>query len=155
MRCLTLYRLLCVLAQVWDSYGRLLYSSSPHDYPVTSLAWAPDGEVFAVGSFNTLRLCDKTGVRTGLCTLCSCLLCYFCECLLKVLLSMLKMQWSLQWKRHITRVLFSGQCALATECKFVEFKVGCTLGSSIKPIDKIDKLANVLSQIVVHCELLL
>lgn len=47
--------------KVWDSYGRLLYSSSPHDYPITSLSWAPDGEVFAVGSFNTLRLCDKTG----------------------------------------------------------------------------------------------
>ncbi|XP_076002159.1 intraflagellar transport protein 80 homolog [Genypterus blacodes] len=47
--------------KVWDSYGRLLYSSSSHDYPVTSLSWAPDGEVFAVGSFNALRLCDKTG----------------------------------------------------------------------------------------------
>ncbi|XP_067102166.1 intraflagellar transport protein 80 homolog [Osmerus mordax] len=47
--------------KVWDSYGRLLYSSSPHDYPITSVSWAPDGEVFAVGSFNTLRLCDKTG----------------------------------------------------------------------------------------------
>lgn len=47
--------------KVWDSFGRLLYSSSSHDYPVTSLSWAPDGEVFSVGSFNTLRLCDKTG----------------------------------------------------------------------------------------------
>ncbi|KAF0030370.1 hypothetical protein F2P81_017101 [Scophthalmus maximus] len=47
--------------KVWDSFGRLLYSSSSHEYPVTSLSWAPDGEVFAVGSFNTLRLCDKTG----------------------------------------------------------------------------------------------
>ncbi|XP_053728928.1 intraflagellar transport protein 80 homolog [Synchiropus splendidus] len=47
--------------KVWDSYGRLLYSSLAHDYPVTSLSWAPDGEVFAMGSFNTLRLCDKTG----------------------------------------------------------------------------------------------
>uniref|UniRef100_A0A7N8WUE9 Intraflagellar transport 80 homolog (Chlamydomonas) n=1 Tax=Mastacembelus armatus TaxID=205130 RepID=A0A7N8WUE9_9TELE len=47
--------------KVWDSFGRVLYSSSSHDYPVTSLSWAPDGEVFAVGSFNTLRLCDKTG----------------------------------------------------------------------------------------------
>lgn len=47
--------------KVWDSYGRMLYSSHPHDYPVTSLSWAPDGEVFAVGSFNTLRLCDRTG----------------------------------------------------------------------------------------------
>lgn len=47
--------------KVWDSFGRLLYSSLSHDYPITSLSWAPDGEVFAVGSFNTLRLCDKTG----------------------------------------------------------------------------------------------
>ncbi|XP_048121196.1 intraflagellar transport protein 80 homolog [Alosa alosa] len=47
--------------KVWDSYGRLLNVSAPHDYPITSLAWAPDGELFAVGSFNTLRLCDKTG----------------------------------------------------------------------------------------------
>ncbi|XP_037765384.1 intraflagellar transport protein 80 homolog isoform X2 [Chelonia mydas] len=47
--------------KVWDSYGRLLYSSQPHDYPITSVAWAPDGELFAVGSFHTLRLCDKTG----------------------------------------------------------------------------------------------
>ncbi|XP_071377336.1 intraflagellar transport protein 80 homolog [Centroberyx affinis] len=47
--------------KVWDSYGRLLYSSASHDYPVTSLSWAPDGELFAMGSFNTLRLCDKTG----------------------------------------------------------------------------------------------
>ncbi|XP_048859543.1 intraflagellar transport protein 80 homolog isoform X3 [Brienomyrus brachyistius] len=49
--------------KVWDSYGQPLYSSAVHDYPITSVAWAPDGEVFAVGSFNTLRLCDKTGVR--------------------------------------------------------------------------------------------
>ncbi|XP_039612497.1 intraflagellar transport protein 80 homolog isoform X1 [Polypterus senegalus] len=47
--------------KVWDSYGRLLYSSSSHDYPITSVAWAPDGELFTVGSFNTLRLCDRTG----------------------------------------------------------------------------------------------
>jgi len=31
------------------------------EYPVTSVAWCPDGELFAAGSFNTLRLCDKTG----------------------------------------------------------------------------------------------
>ncbi|XP_072557690.1 intraflagellar transport protein 80 homolog isoform X1 [Paramormyrops kingsleyae] len=47
--------------KVWDSYGQPLYSSAVHDYPITSVAWAPDGGVFAVGSFNTLRLCDKTG----------------------------------------------------------------------------------------------
>ena len=46
---------------MWDSYGRQLYSSGQHDYPVTALAWSNDGENFAVGSFNTLRLCDKIG----------------------------------------------------------------------------------------------
>lgn len=40
----------------------MLYSSQPHEHPITSVAWAPDGELFAVGSFHTLRLCDKTGV---------------------------------------------------------------------------------------------
>lgn len=54
------------LIQVWSSYGQLLYSSSSNDYPITSVAWAPDGEVFSVGSFNTLRLCDKIGVREEL-----------------------------------------------------------------------------------------
>src|SRR6218665_557161 len=38
-------------------------SSSAFDYPITSICWSPDGDLFAVGSFNTLRLCDKRGVR--------------------------------------------------------------------------------------------
>lgn len=28
---------------------------------MTSVAWSPNGELFAVGAFNMLRLCDKTG----------------------------------------------------------------------------------------------
>ncbi|PNH11834.1 Intraflagellar transport protein 80 [Tetrabaena socialis] len=47
--------------KVWDSFGRLLYQSSLFDYPVTSVAWSPSGELFAVGSFNTLQLCDRMG----------------------------------------------------------------------------------------------
>jgi len=47
--------------KVWDCYGRLLFQSIPGEYVVTSVAWCPDGEVFAVGSFNEMRLCDKTG----------------------------------------------------------------------------------------------
>ncbi|KAK2191278.1 hypothetical protein NP493_56g04017 [Ridgeia piscesae] len=47
--------------KVWDCYSRLMYSSPFHDYPITSLAWSPDGDIFAVGSFNTLQLCDKSG----------------------------------------------------------------------------------------------
>lgn len=54
------------MLQVWDSFGRALYNSQPHEYPITSIAWALDGELFAVGSFNTLRLCDKTGVSKTL-----------------------------------------------------------------------------------------
>ncbi|KAL0481894.1 intraflagellar transport protein 80 [Acrasis kona] len=47
--------------KVWDSHGRNLYSSAPFDYSITSVSWSPDGETFAVGSFNTLKICDKTG----------------------------------------------------------------------------------------------
>uniref|UniRef100_A0A7E4VJE4 WD_REPEATS_REGION domain-containing protein n=1 Tax=Panagrellus redivivus TaxID=6233 RepID=A0A7E4VJE4_PANRE len=47
--------------RVWDAYGRPVYTSVSHHYPVTSVSWSPDGELFAVGSFNILRLCDKVG----------------------------------------------------------------------------------------------
>lgn len=47
--------------KVWDSYGRLLYQSKAADNIITSVAWCPDGQLFAVGSFNVLLLCDKTG----------------------------------------------------------------------------------------------
>ena len=47
--------------RVWDAYGRQLYSSSPAEYSISAVSWAPNGRYFAVGSFNMLRLCDKTG----------------------------------------------------------------------------------------------
>ncbi|KAH8859384.1 Intraflagellar transport protein 80 like [Schistosoma japonicum] len=47
--------------KVWDNFGRLLYSSTPFEYPVTSLSWSPDGQLFAAGSYATLVLCDKLG----------------------------------------------------------------------------------------------
>ncbi|GAX72717.1 hypothetical protein CEUSTIGMA_g173.t1 [Chlamydomonas eustigma] len=47
--------------KVWDAYGRLLFQSSPLDYAVTSVAWCPSGEMFAVGSFDSLQLCDRMG----------------------------------------------------------------------------------------------
>lgn len=50
------------ISKLWDCYGRLLYGSPIQDHPVTSLAWTPDGEMFAVGSFNVLYLCDRVGV---------------------------------------------------------------------------------------------
>ena len=47
--------------KLWDSYGRLLCQSSPAEFVITSVSWAPPGDVFAVGSFNSLWLCDKAG----------------------------------------------------------------------------------------------
>ncbi|EFC50188.1 hypothetical protein NAEGRDRAFT_77945 [Naegleria gruberi] len=47
--------------KVWDNFGRLLYTSTPFDYSITSVSWSPNGELFAVGSFNTLKICDKSG----------------------------------------------------------------------------------------------
>ncbi|KAG0618321.1 hypothetical protein M758_4G054400 [Ceratodon purpureus] len=51
--------------KVWDCYGRLLFQSPRADYTITSLAWCPSGDVFAVGSFNYIILCDKTGWPYG------------------------------------------------------------------------------------------
>ncbi len=47
--------------RVWDQYGRQLYCSTPYDHVITSIKWAPNGDYFAVGSFEMLRLCDKSG----------------------------------------------------------------------------------------------
>lgn len=47
--------------RLWDNQGRSLYSSGLHDNPITSLAWTPKGDLFAVGSYNTIRLCDYSG----------------------------------------------------------------------------------------------
>eukprot|EP00906_Rhabdomonas_costata_P015489 RCo022262 len=47
--------------KVWDSYGRQLFASAPLEYAVTAVQFSPDGEMYAVGSFNMLRICDKTG----------------------------------------------------------------------------------------------
>lgn len=48
--------------KVWDAFGRQLYQSFTGEHVITSVAWTPSGEHFAVGSFNRLELCDKTGV---------------------------------------------------------------------------------------------
>jgi len=47
--------------KIWDAYGRMLFTSAPLDHVVTSIAWSPTGKHFAVGSFNTLKLCDRSG----------------------------------------------------------------------------------------------
>lgn len=47
--------------KVWDAFGRQLYSSRPMEQVITAIGWSPNGEAFAVGSYNIVRLCDKTG----------------------------------------------------------------------------------------------
>ena len=47
--------------KIWDQFGRNLFVSLPYNYVTTSIAWAPSGEYFAVGSSDMLRLCNKTG----------------------------------------------------------------------------------------------
>ncbi|KYQ58105.1 Intraflagellar transport protein 80 like protein [Trachymyrmex zeteki] len=48
--------------KVWDATGHQLYCSNIGDHPVTAISWChSSGEYFAVGSFNTIKLCDKNG----------------------------------------------------------------------------------------------
>mmetsp|Transcript_42074 Transcript_42074/g.98677 ORF Transcript_42074/g.98677 Transcript_42074/m.98677 type:complete len:767 (-) Transcript_42074:943-3243(-) len=47
--------------KVWDSFGRNLFVSKALEFTVTSVAWSWNGELFAVGLYNSLRLCDRTG----------------------------------------------------------------------------------------------
>ncbi|XP_066597521.1 intraflagellar transport protein 80 homolog [Prorops nasuta] len=47
--------------KVWDSNGVHLYTSSPGDHPITAINWCHSGNHFAIGSFNAIKLCDKTG----------------------------------------------------------------------------------------------
>ncbi|XP_011632971.1 intraflagellar transport protein 80 homolog, partial [Pogonomyrmex barbatus] len=50
--------------KVWDATGHQLYSSNVGDYPITAISWCySSGNYFAVGSFNTIKLCDKNGVK--------------------------------------------------------------------------------------------
>ncbi|XP_011686372.1 PREDICTED: intraflagellar transport protein 80 homolog [Wasmannia auropunctata] len=48
--------------KVWDATGHQLYCSIAGDHPVTAISWChSSGSYFAVGSFNTIKLCDKNG----------------------------------------------------------------------------------------------
>ncbi|CAG9859174.1 unnamed protein product [Phyllotreta striolata] len=47
--------------RVWDSQGRLMFSSGFHGNHIQSVAWSPTGDLFAVATYNTLRLCDYLG----------------------------------------------------------------------------------------------
>ena len=46
---------------MWDAFGQLLYQSAPFDHAVSAVAWHPRGQIFAVGGFNALAVCDQMG----------------------------------------------------------------------------------------------
>lgn len=48
--------------KVWDTQGTNIYTSSPDDYPMTTIDFSPDGTMLAVGSFNMIKLCHSSGV---------------------------------------------------------------------------------------------
>lgn len=48
--------------KMWDNTGRLLFASSQHTSALTSVLWSPDGEHFAVSTFNSLKLHDASGI---------------------------------------------------------------------------------------------
>lgn len=52
--------------KVWDPYGRVLYASKQYEHSITSVAWNPYGDMFAVGMFNMIKICDKSGVCCAL-----------------------------------------------------------------------------------------
>ncbi|XP_076675332.1 intraflagellar transport protein Oseg5 isoform X3 [Andrena cerasifolii] len=47
--------------KVWDPNGTQLFCSNVCNHPITAVSWSYAGNNFAVGSFNTIKLCDKTG----------------------------------------------------------------------------------------------
>ncbi|KAG4070781.1 hypothetical protein HA402_011007 [Bradysia odoriphaga] len=47
--------------KIWEPSGTVIYASSPDDYPVTSIDFCPKGQLLAVGSFNTIKLCNFMG----------------------------------------------------------------------------------------------
>ena len=46
---------------LWDAFGKPLYSSRAFDNVITAVAFSPNGEYIAVGSYNTILLTDKRG----------------------------------------------------------------------------------------------
>ncbi|KAL3318959.1 Intraflagellar transport protein 80 [Cichlidogyrus casuarinus] len=48
--------------KVWTEEGNLVYSSGTFSFPINSIAWAANGQHFAVGLFEMVMLCDRMGV---------------------------------------------------------------------------------------------
>ena len=51
--------------KIWDSHGRLLFTSRAFSASITTVSWTPgNGDSFIVGASDKLILCDQAGVST-------------------------------------------------------------------------------------------
>ncbi|XP_034840469.1 intraflagellar transport protein 80 homolog [Maniola hyperantus] len=48
-------------SKIWDSFGQQISVSVKHDQPITSVSWSPAGDMFIIGSYNLIRLCNANG----------------------------------------------------------------------------------------------
>lgn len=48
--------------KIWDAQGANMFTSSAEEFSITSLAFCPVKNLIAVGGFNSLKLCDLSGV---------------------------------------------------------------------------------------------
>ncbi|CAG4943709.1 unnamed protein product [Colias eurytheme] len=48
-------------SKIWDVFGQQISVSVKHDQPLTSVSWSPAGDMFVIGSFNLIRLCNSNG----------------------------------------------------------------------------------------------
>ncbi|KAG6457329.1 hypothetical protein O3G_MSEX010242 [Manduca sexta] len=47
--------------KIWDTFGQQIAVSVKHDQPITSLSWSPAGDMFIIGSYSLIRLCNPNG----------------------------------------------------------------------------------------------
>jgi len=47
--------------RIFSSIGAPLFESYPYHQVITSLAWRPQGDVFVIGAFHSILLCDQKG----------------------------------------------------------------------------------------------
>nr|XP_026488740.1 intraflagellar transport protein 80 homolog [Vanessa tameamea] len=48
-------------SKIWDTFGQQISVSVKHDQPITSVSWSPAGDMFIIGSYNLIRLCNANG----------------------------------------------------------------------------------------------
>ncbi|KAH9642795.1 hypothetical protein HF086_010448 [Spodoptera exigua] len=48
-------------SKIWDTFGQQISVSVKHDQPITSVSWSPAGDMFVLGSYNLIRLCNSNG----------------------------------------------------------------------------------------------